>query len=279
MEIKKILEPWLDENHPNYMRWKRSREISLQRGKFVKIIVEEEIKTGGLTILDLGSGEGGTSVSFANDNKVVSFDISRTRLQRQHNYKTNFDKVLGSAHLLPFKEMCFDLIIMQDVIEHLTDARRVVKEISKILKPGGTIFLSTPNKYSFLNIFADPHWGFPFVALMNRKQQKKYFLAFFRKSEISRTDTAELFSIKNLRHLFKDNFNLELKTVTAVNELFKGNKGIIWSNFHLRLLVVIKILKIEKCILHLINNNDGILNRYFTPTFYFLLQNKANKKN
>ncbi|MBZ0201225.1 MAG: methyltransferase domain-containing protein [Ignavibacteriaceae bacterium] len=279
MEVEKQAAHWLDENHPNYKRWKRSRGISLQRGEFVKYLTEKTIKAAGLTVLDLGSGEGGTSVAFANNNKVISFDISLLRLQRQISNVAKYNKVLGSAMQLPFKNNKFDLIILQDVIEHLTDAKKVIGEISKILNPGGTIFMSTPNKYSLYNLLADPHWGFPFVAIMNRKQQKKYFLPLFRKSEINRTDTAQLFSLKELGDLLSDSFELELKTITAVQELFNGNKGIIWSNFHLRLLTIIKTLKLEKLVLFFVNNNVGIINSYFTPTFYFLLKKKQPHKN
>lgn len=274
MEIEKSSKTWLDVNHPNYDRWKRSREISVHRGEFVRTIIESEINCCGLKILDLGSGEGGTSAAFADDNKVVSVDISKVRLNHQHQYNKDFTKVLGNALSLPFENASFDLIIIQDVIEHLPSAAKVLNEVKRVLKNGGLIYLSTPNKFSLLNIFADPHWGFPFVALMNRNQQKKYFLPLFRKSEINRKDTAQLLSLKNLYEFFTNVFEVRLKTSDALNELFKGNKGIIWSDFHIGLLSIIKKLKIEKIISTISNNKPGLVNNFFTPTFYFILKKK-----
>jgi ubiquinone/menaquinone biosynthesis C-methylase UbiE len=272
MEIEKNNVAWLDEDHPNYNRWKRSREISLQRGEFVKTIIENEVPCSGLKILDLGSGEGGSSASLASDNKVVSFDINKMRLLRQNQHSKDFLKILGDASSLPFKDKLFDLIIMQDVIEHLPSAEKTFTEVKRILKTGGLIYLSTPNKFSLFNIVADPHWGFPFVSLMNRDQQKKYFLPIFRKSEINRNDTAQLISLKMLCKIFSNDFELSLKTEEVVNELLKGNKGIIWSAFHIKLLSFVKKLNLVKAISSMVNNRQGFVNNFFTPTFYFVLK-------
>ena len=56
---------WLDESHPNFLRWKRARELSIERGKFVRSVINQQIKTTNFNVLDLGSGEGGTSKVFS----------------------------------------------------------------------------------------------------------------------------------------------------------------------------------------------------------------------
>ncbi len=83
MEVKEINPAWLDESHPNFKRWKRAREVSIERGKFVSSIINQQLDTKNLSVLDLGSGEGGTSKVFSENNFVVSFDLSLTRLKRQ----------------------------------------------------------------------------------------------------------------------------------------------------------------------------------------------------
>ena len=83
MEVKKRNPIWLDKSHPNFLRWKRARELSLQRGKFVHSVINQQLQIKNLTILDLGSGEGGTSKVFSDDNFVVSLDLSLTRLKKQ----------------------------------------------------------------------------------------------------------------------------------------------------------------------------------------------------
>ncbi|HEX7358847.1 MAG TPA: class I SAM-dependent methyltransferase, partial [Ignavibacteriaceae bacterium] len=160
MEVKDNSPVWLNKSHPNFIRWKRAREISIERGKFVRSIITQQYPAKNLTVLDLGSGEGGTSKVFSHYNFVVSFDISLTRLHRQKKYvipkdhankqsessichfdqrekfkslieedfsledsfeMTDKNLINGSALQLPFTNNSFDLIIIQDVIEHLSE--------------------------------------------------------------------------------------------------------------------------------------------------------------
>lgn len=52
----------------------------------------------------------------------------------------------------------FDAVAMLDVIEHLTDPRQVLREAGKILKPGGTLVLTTPDSGSWLARRAKEKW-------------------------------------------------------------------------------------------------------------------------
>lgn len=306
MEVKEINAAWLDEFHPNFNRWKRAREVSIERGKFVSSIINQQLDTKNLSVLDLGSGEGGTSKVFSKNKIVVSFDLSLTRLKRQKenfipkqsstglserqaeesatpcrdrflsqqigNEMANIKFVNGTALQLPFANNSFDLIIIQDVIEHLTDMNGFYSEVKRVLKNKGTIYLSTPNKLSVFNFLSDPHFGLPVLSLLNRKSIKKYFLKYFRKDDYNRKDIAQLFSLNELINLFKNDFEIKLYTKFSVQELFDGNKGIVWSDFHLKLIVFCKLIKLDWLLIKLANDKIGLLNKYFTPTFYFVFK-------
>lgn len=88
---------------------------------------------------------------------------------------TDLKLVNGSALILPFTNQSFDLIIIQDVIEHLLDVKDFYSEVKRVLKSNGTIYLSSPNKLSIFNIFSDPHFGLPFVSLLRRESIKNIF--------------------------------------------------------------------------------------------------------
>ncbi|RPI64791.1 MAG: class I SAM-dependent methyltransferase [Ignavibacteriales bacterium] len=300
MEVKEINPAWLDESHPNFNRWKRAREVSIERGKFVSSIINQQLDTKDLSVLDLGSGEGGTSKVFSENNFIVSFDLSLIRLQRQissviskegfyptekssTNNKTRFlssfemtepELVNGSALQLPFTNNSFDLIIIQDVIEHLTDMNGFYSEVKRVLKNKGTIYLSTPNKLSVFNFLSDPHFGLPVLSLLKRQSIKKYFLKQFRKDDYNRPDIAQLLSLNELLNLFNSDYEISLYTKFSVQELFNGNKGMVWSDFHLKLITFCKLIKIDWLIIKLSNDKIGIINKYFTPTFYFTLCKK-----
>lgn len=296
MEVKDNSPVWLNKSHPNFIRWKRAREISIERGKFVRSIITQQYPAKNLTVLDLGSGEGGTSKVFSHYNFVVSFDISLTRLHRQKKYvipmesstdesatqygdrflssieMTGTGLVNGSALQLPFTNNSFDLIIIQDVIEHLSELNDFCTEVKRVLKTNGVIYLSTPNKLSVFNFLNDPHFGLPVVSILKRQSIKKYFLKHFRKTDYTRNDIAQLFSLYELLNLFKTDFKISLYTKYSVKELFNGNKGIVWSNFHLKLITFCKFLMLDKVLIKIANDKIGLLNKYFTPTFYFVLK-------
>ena len=263
---------WLNPNHPNFERWKRARELSVERGKFVKIIIEKYLECENLNVLDLGSGEGGTSIIFSVQNKVFSYDLNLIRLERQKNNFSNYYKINGDALKLPFKKNSFDLIIVQDVIEHLTDVSGLITEINILLKHNGIIYISTPNKYSIFNIIADPHWGLPLISIFTRERIKKYFLKNFRKDEINRKDIPQLLSLNEIIKKFGDYFEINLETRHSLEKLLKGDKGIIWSNFHINLLKFIKKMRIGSLLLTLSNNKKGIINKYINPTFYLIMK-------
>ncbi len=265
---------YFDESHPNYKRWEKGRKLSYERGKFVLELLENFITPKNLTVLDIGSGWGGTSKVFSENNFVVSFDLNLLRLQNQTKQKNNLSIVNGDALFLPFKNRTFDVIILQDVIEHLPHLKHFSESLNKILMKDGIIFLSTPNKFSIVNFISDPHWGMPFAALFKRQNVKKYFLKYFRKNDQHRNDIAQLLSLEQIKGIFNANFDISLNTKFAVKKLFEGNKGIVWSSFHISLIEVLKLFYLDKTIIKLSNDKFGFINRFFTPTFYFILKKK-----
>ena len=61
----------------------------------------------------------------------------------------NFYPIIGNVEEIPFKENCFDLVLMIEVIEHIEDDQRALLNILKIIKPGGMLILTTPNGETF----------------------------------------------------------------------------------------------------------------------------------
>ncbi len=272
MEVKGNAPAWLDESHPNYKRWERARNLSLERGDFVRSVVQLHSSCSRLTVLDLGSGEGGTAKTFSENNFVVSFDVSITRLERQKESGAEYCLVNGDALRIPFAGKKFDLIIIQDVLEHLSDIHLFISNVKDVLKDSGIIYLSTPNKHSIINFLSDPHWGMPVLSMLKRNSIKKYFLKIFRRSDYPRKDIAQLLSLYDLNKFFNRDFEISIHTRHAVKKLFEGHKGIIWSEFHLRVLHLLKLLKIKNAMIKLSNDRPGLINKFFTPSFYLILK-------
>lgn len=260
--------------HPNYERWQSARELSKDRAKFVESILLNEINLQGLKILDLGAGEGSTSELLSKNNFVVSLEPKPERIKKI-SCSDSLTPLIADSSSLPMKTNSFDLIILQDVIEHLNINKKFIEELTSLLKTNGRIYLSTPNRFSVINIISDPHWGIPFLSLFKRNQIKQYFLKYFRKSDYNRDDIAELLSLKKIYDAFGKNFIIKLFTKFSVEYLLADGKGLVWSKFHLSLVRVINFLGLKKVLILITNDEPGIINKFFTPTFYIVLRKKS----
>lgn len=273
MEVEKEIQREYNPAHPNYERWQKARDLSYYRANFVEYILSNELIPEGLKILDVGAGEGSTSKLLSQKNFVVSVEPKAERIKKISK-SNSLQPVIADSLKLPFKLGSFNLIILQDVIEHLNINKELIDDLTSLLKNDGFIYLSTPNKFSLLNIISDPHWGIPFLSLFKRNHVKKYFLNFFRKSDYTRDDIAELLSLNQLYDLFSKKYSFKIFTKFSLEYLLNGGKGLVWSNIHLRLVKMVKLFGLKRLLISIANNKPGIVNKYFTPTFYIILKRK-----
>lgn len=97
-------------------------------------------------VLDIGcgSGIGCYYLTCKRRNSIIGIDIStkpRHQLQR-----AVFTFIRMNCLKMGFRDNCFDAVTMLSVIEHLPNPLQCLKEIWRILKPSGTLLLSTPNR-------------------------------------------------------------------------------------------------------------------------------------
>jgi SAM-dependent methyltransferase len=104
------------------------------------------------SLLDIGSGDGEFTAAFAKSCKsttVVGVDISRTMVRTSTKH---FDTVVGTFFpRLPFRNESFEGVLCSEVIEHTIDPDNLILEVYRVLKPGGLLFLTTPNMASWFN--------------------------------------------------------------------------------------------------------------------------------
>jgi len=107
-------------------------------------------------ILDLGCDDGKLIVKrVANIEKAEIFGIDLREKSVNLSKKLGIKAVKGDIEKrLPFKPNFFDVVSANQIIEHLVDVDKFVKEIHRVLKPKGYLVLSTENLSSWHNIFA-----------------------------------------------------------------------------------------------------------------------------
>jgi 2-polyprenyl-3-methyl-5-hydroxy-6-metoxy-1,4-benzoquinol methylase len=104
-------------------------------------------------VLDAGCGTGWFSKAAAERGAAVtSMDLGENLLAEVAK-KCKSERVVGSILEIPFPENTFDFVVTSEVIEHTPDPYKALHEIYRVLKPGGTMVLSTPNKFWYWSLW------------------------------------------------------------------------------------------------------------------------------
>lgn len=96
-----------------------------------------------LKILDIGCGTGKNIEVFQQFADAYGVDISLEALKFCQKRGLNNIKLVDVESKLPFKDNTFDIVTMLDVLEHIEE-KTVLKEINRVLKPGGNVYVSVP---------------------------------------------------------------------------------------------------------------------------------------
>ena len=171
-------------------RWLKPSEDSVY-------LVRKWAQEGACSVLDLGCGLGRHAVFFAaNGFKVTAADLSEEaiRLTREARQEKGVDfscRVTDMVNL-PFANDAFDRVFSYHVISHQDTAgvQQVIDEITRVLKPGGKVFLTLCSKEHYA--FSDSR--FPHIDANT-----------VLKTEGAEVDVPHFFADKNtLRTLFRD---------------------------------------------------------------------------
>lgn len=113
--------------------------------------------THGNKVIDIGSGSGLSLIRLARQGLMpVGLDTSRIALKfaqylsEHYEVKSGLLFVRGDFHQIPFIDNSFDVVYNSGVFEHLRieEARDLLKEMTRIAKPGGYVLIAVPNTKS-----------------------------------------------------------------------------------------------------------------------------------
>lgn len=172
---------WWDDT--NFDKWKSHYISEHERGRSLIALLSErvpELPIQGLRVLDIGCGDAGVPIAFAEAGArafgIEPFEpsVERGRV-RAEEHRVNLDLRSGVAEALPYRDAAFDLVILDNVLEHVEDRERTLDEIGRVLRPGGLLYLVTPKPFALHSLVSDPHYALAGLVLMPRPLQKWYF--------------------------------------------------------------------------------------------------------
>ena len=137
-----------------------------------------EAPAGG-RLLEIGCGTGPLLLAAARRGyQVAGVDIAFRWLvagrKRLEEAGLKIPLICACAEALPFRAEAFDRVAIDSAIEMVDDQSRTMTEAHRVLRPGGRLFVATPNRFS---LGPDPHLGVPAGGLW----PKSWLAAFARR--------------------------------------------------------------------------------------------------
>lgn len=164
-----------------YILYKEYCLLCLKRGRQCVSILDKLMDISGKEVLDFGCGHGGFSVAFAEAGaKVTGIDANNNNLKMAkllaEDIGVNVNFIFDEEYCNSFLSNSYDIIICNDVIEHVDSFKRLAQSHSRLLKDNGLLYLVAPNRFSILNFFSDGHFNLVGPSLMSRRMGELYIV-------------------------------------------------------------------------------------------------------
>lgn len=145
-------------NEQSELHWKRQEASWIFGGKPIgrtgkeigllgRLKLLENLKLGKM-VLSVGCGTA-VELKLLKDRGFIGLGLDPERRflleGKKKDTADGFVQAIGEN--VPLRDDCLDLVLLLEVLEHVIDPEVVLKEISRILKPNGILFLTVPNKF------------------------------------------------------------------------------------------------------------------------------------
>jgi ubiquinone/menaquinone biosynthesis C-methylase UbiE len=215
---------------------------------FITRYCKKDIRS--VNVLDIGCGTGGATVAWAlKGAECTGIDTSKEDIRiaiiraRYEGVKPVFKKMNGTD--LPFKKETFDIIICDQVLEHIPEFEKTISEMRRVIKKDGIVYVDLPNRF----FPHDPHFNLLFIHWLPTKAHRFMIKIFGKKYFDFPVFFRDYSSVK--KAILKNKF----KIIAGSNEFIKGSEK-----------------KEPKYAVAKMLVSAGIPARFFSPTMQFILE-------
>ncbi|MGC8654647.1 MAG: class I SAM-dependent methyltransferase [Candidatus Kryptoniota bacterium] len=137
------------------------RNITYDDGE-IRISMAASITDNGKRLLDVGCGDGSFIMRVKDRfDEVFGIDVSPTAVELCRKGGIKAIQVNLNNQTIPYPDGFFDTVVSLEVIEHIFDPLSFLKEIYRVMTPGGILIISTPNIRKLQRIFSIIMGHFP----------------------------------------------------------------------------------------------------------------------
>jgi SAM-dependent methyltransferase len=125
----------------------------------INFLQETGILTRPLEILEIGCGKGAMLRHLSQlGHHVAGIDLDPVVVAECKKESGDLPVSVAPGDVLPYPDSSFDLVLSFDVFEHIPDSDRHLREVTRVLKPGGHYLFQTPNKWTNVPFEIIRHW-------------------------------------------------------------------------------------------------------------------------
>ncbi len=166
-------------SYREYMR------TEIQRGREIARVINASTDISGKDVLDVGCGYTGLLIVMkeAGARNLTGIEVDDQRLDwgRKRLASLGYDAKIMDFDVCrpdaPATLGTYDIVLAQDVIEHVPDPSLTIDHLCRMLRPGGAIYVQVGNKLSPDQLTGDHHYRLPGITLLSRAQAIEYFCA------------------------------------------------------------------------------------------------------
>jgi 2-polyprenyl-3-methyl-5-hydroxy-6-metoxy-1,4-benzoquinol methylase len=126
-----------------------------------KLVLEFLPSVQAQRVLEIACGRGGFSRLLASKGAIVcgadfsetAIAIAKQKLLRHPELADRVTYIQADAQNLPCDAASFDSVISCETVEHVPDPHAAVREMHRVCKPDGTLYLTTPNYLNFMGLY------------------------------------------------------------------------------------------------------------------------------